>query len=119
MAVDKNKVIAEATKFLADALALSEELADQKAEIWVSLYLGQAQRAAGPTGAAALANRHEQNCLKGEQDNQVIHQVAGRDAQESSELGHDHSHAPRTLRTRFCLSPRKAERICVEKCLGV
>ncbi|MBM3331982.1 tetratricopeptide repeat protein [candidate division WOR-3 bacterium] len=37
----------EAAKFLADALALSLELADQKAEAWVSLYLGRAQRGAG------------------------------------------------------------------------
>lgn len=37
----------DATKALTAALALSEELADSRAEMWVSLYLGQAQRAAG------------------------------------------------------------------------
>ncbi len=37
----------DAIKSLTDALVLGEELADQKAEAWVSLYLAQAQRAAG------------------------------------------------------------------------
>jgi tetratricopeptide (TPR) repeat protein len=37
----------DAIKSLTGALALCEELADQKAEAWVSLYLAQAQRAAG------------------------------------------------------------------------
>ncbi|HTW91558.1 MAG TPA: tetratricopeptide repeat protein [bacterium] len=37
----------EANKPLLEALALSRELADQKAEMWVSLYLGKSQGAAG------------------------------------------------------------------------
>jgi tetratricopeptide (TPR) repeat protein len=55
---------AEATRVLADALALSEELADQKAEIWVSLYLGQAQRAAG-LPADALKSLERTHTLAG------------------------------------------------------
>jgi tetratricopeptide (TPR) repeat protein len=55
---------AEATKFLADALVLSGELADQKAEIWVSLYLGQAQRAAG-LAADALKSLERTQTLAG------------------------------------------------------
>jgi len=42
----------DAIKSLTGALALSEELADQKAEAWVSLFLAQAQRAAGLSAEA-------------------------------------------------------------------
>ena len=42
----------DAVGSLTDALVLSEEIADSKAEMWVSLYLGQARRAAGQKSEA-------------------------------------------------------------------
>ena len=66
---------AEATRFLTDALALSGELADQKAEIWVSLYLGQAQRAAG-LAADALKSLERTQALAGKMGEEGVQAAA-------------------------------------------
>ena len=49
-------------------------------------------------GAAAFADRGEQDHFDGEQDDQMIDQVAGRHGQELTQLGYDHDYVSCALR---------------------
>jgi len=66
----------EATRPLAEALALSEELSDQRAEMWVSLFLGEAQ------GVSGLAD----DALRSLERTQVLARKAGEDGVQAAAL---------------------------------
>jgi len=67
---------AEALNPLADALALGEKLGDQRAEMWVSLFLGEAQ------GAAGLAA----DALRSLERTQALARKAGEDGVQAAAL---------------------------------